>query len=91
MAEQRYQAPLAVIADGLSVSQVADKVGVSRQTLHAWLARYEPEGPADRSHRPARCLHQILRRPHRQPKGKRMTMPPQEYAIAWSYDVFVDE
>ena len=32
MAEQRYQAVLAVIADGLSVSQVADKVGVSRQT-----------------------------------------------------------
>ena len=44
MAEQRYQAVLAVIADGLSVSQVADKVGVSRQTLHAWLARYEAEG-----------------------------------------------
>ena len=32
MAEQRYAAVLAVIADGLSVSQVAEKVGVSRQT-----------------------------------------------------------
>ena len=41
MAEQRYQAVLAVISDGLSVSQVAEKVGVSRQTLHTWLARYE--------------------------------------------------
>ena len=30
MAEQRYQAVLAVISDGLSVSQVAEKVGVSR-------------------------------------------------------------
>lgn len=62
MAEQRYQAVLAVIADGLSVSQVADKVGVSRQTLHAWLARYEAEGVqglVDRSHRPARCPHQM--------------------------------
>src|ERR1700730_3003752 len=62
VAEQRYQAVLAVIADGLSVSQVADKVGVSRQTLHAWLARYEAEGLeglADRSHRPARCPHQM--------------------------------
>ena len=62
MAEQRYQAVLAVIADGLSVSQVADKVGVSRQTLHVWLARYEAEGLAglaDRSHRPARCPHQV--------------------------------
>ena len=39
VAEQRYQAVLAVIADGLSVRQVAEKVGVSRQTLHAWLAK----------------------------------------------------
>jgi transposase len=44
VAEQRYQAVLAVIADGLSISQVAEKVGVSRQTLHAWLARYEAAG-----------------------------------------------
>jgi transposase len=43
-AEQRYQAVMAVIGDGLSISQVAEKVGVSRQTLHAWLARYGIEG-----------------------------------------------
>jgi transposase-like protein len=30
---------VAVISDGLSISQVAEKFGVSRQTLHAWLAR----------------------------------------------------
>ena len=62
VAEQRYQAVLAVISDGLSVSQVAEKVGVSRQTLHAWLARYEAEGLEglkDRSHRPASCPHQM--------------------------------
>ena len=62
MAEQRYQAVLAVISDGLSISQVASKVGVSRQTLHSWLARYEAEGLdglTDRSHRPARCPHQM--------------------------------
>ncbi len=62
MAEQRYQAVLAVISDGLSISQVASKVGVSRQTLHAWLARYEAEGLeglVDRSHRPRRCPHQM--------------------------------
>ena len=62
MVEQRYQAVLAVISDGLSISQVAGKVGVSRQTLHAWLARYEAEGLdglADRSHRPASCPHQM--------------------------------
>ncbi|WP_375483166.1 helix-turn-helix domain-containing protein [uncultured Mycobacterium sp.] len=60
MAEQRYQAVLAVISDGLSVSQVAEKVGVSRQTLPTWLARYEAqglEGLVDRSHRPVSCPH----------------------------------
>ncbi|WP_255794949.1 IS481 family transposase [Mycobacteroides abscessus] len=60
--EQRYQAVLAVISDGLSITQVASKVGVSRQTLHAWLVRYEAEGLdglADRSHRPVSCPHQM--------------------------------
>ncbi len=60
MAEQRYRAVLAVISDGLSISQVASKVGVSRQTLHSWLARYEAEGLdglVDRSHRPVSCPH----------------------------------
>lgn len=53
---------LAVISDSLSISQVASKVGVSRQTLHVWLARYEAEGLAglaDRSYRPASCPHQM--------------------------------
>lgn len=62
VAEQRYQAVVAVISDGLSISQVASKVGVSRQTLHTWLARYEAEGLeglVDRSHRPASCPHQM--------------------------------
>src|SRR6201996_3088056 len=62
VAEQRYQAVLAVISDGLTISQVAQKVGVSRQTLHSWLARYEAsglEGLVDRSHRPVSCPHQM--------------------------------
>jgi transposase InsO family protein len=62
VAEQRYQAVLAVISDGLSISQVAEKFGVSRQTLHTWLARYEAgglEGLMDRSHRPVSCPHQM--------------------------------
>jgi leucine-zipper of insertion element IS481 len=33
-----------VIGVGLSICQVLSKVGVSRQTLHAWLARHEAEG-----------------------------------------------
>ena len=41
VAEQRYKAVLAVIAEGRTVSEVARDWGVSRQTMHAWLARYE--------------------------------------------------
>lgn len=78
MAEQRYRAVLAVLAEGHAVSSVAQHWGVSRQTVHSWLSRYEQaglEGLADRSHRPASCPHQMpaqvrvavleLRRQHR--------------------------
>ncbi|GAC1395920.1 MAG: hypothetical protein NVS4B6_13480 [Mycobacterium sp.] len=61
MAEQRYQAVLAVISDGLSISQVAQGWGVVSD-LHSWLARYEVEGLeglVDRSHRSLRCPHQM--------------------------------
>ena len=44
VAEQRYQAVMAVIGDGLTVSQAAEKTGVARQTLHRRLTRYEAEG-----------------------------------------------
>jgi transposase InsO family protein len=59
--EQRYQAVLAVVQDGWKVTEVADRLGVSRQSVHAWIARYEQGGLAalaDRSHRPASCPHQ---------------------------------
>ena len=62
MAEQRYKAVLAVIGDGRTVTEVARDWGVSRKTLHAWLARYEAEGLeglGNRSHRPAHCPHQM--------------------------------
>jgi TolB protein len=58
--EQRYQAVLAVIQDGWKVVEVADRLGVSRQAVHAWIARYQAGGLAalaDRSHRPASCPH----------------------------------
>jgi transposase-like protein len=45
VAEQRYQAVLSVIKDGRTVTETA-AVGVSRQTLHAWLAKYEAEFPS---------------------------------------------
>jgi transposase len=44
VAEQRYKAVLAVIGDGRTVTEVAMDCGVSRKTMHAWLARYEAEG-----------------------------------------------
>jgi len=60
--EQRYQAVLAVIRDGVSIVQVAHRFGVSRQAVHRWLRWYEDQGLAglvDRSHRPLRCSHQM--------------------------------
>jgi transposase InsO family protein len=65
VAEQRYKAVLAVIGDGRSITEVAASWGISRQTLHTWLARWEREGlegPADRSHRPVSCPHQLQAR-----------------------------
>jgi transposase InsO family protein len=62
VAEQRYQAVLAVIGDGRTVKEVAEQWRVSRQSVHTWLSRYEAEGLeglADRSHRPASCPHQL--------------------------------
>jgi transposase InsO family protein len=59
--EQRYDAVMEVLRDGLSKTEVADRYGVSRQSVHAWIARYEEGGMAglaDRSHRPTSCPHQ---------------------------------
>jgi excisionase family DNA binding protein len=41
--EQRYRAVMAVL-DGARVSEVAVEMGVSRQVVHAWLARYRLRG-----------------------------------------------
>ena len=57
--EQRHKAVLEVLA-GSSVVEVAERYGVSRQTLHRWLGRYARSGIgglADASPRPARCPH----------------------------------
>jgi transposase-like protein len=42
--EQRYQAVLAVIRDGVAVEDVARRFGVSRQAVHRWLWWYEDQG-----------------------------------------------
>src|SRR5713101_3092710 len=60
--EQRYKAVLAVIGGGRTVSEVCRDWGVSRRTMHRWLARYEGdglEGLKDRYHRPAHSPHQM--------------------------------
>src|SRR2546430_17411037 len=60
--EQRYRAVLEVQA-GCPVIEVAERYGVSRQTLHAWMRRYRDgglAGLADRSHRPVHCPHQTV-------------------------------
>ena len=62
MTEQRYKAVLAVIGDGRTVGEVASGWGISRRTMHRWLARYEGdglEGLNNRSHRPVHCPHQL--------------------------------
>ena len=69
MAEQRYKAVMAVISEGRTITQVARDWGVSRQTMHVWLARYEAdglEGLANLSHRLAHCPHQMAGPPQSQ-------------------------
>ncbi len=61
--EQRYRAVLEVLDEGSSVTVVARRYGVARQTVHEWLRRYASQGGlgglADRSSRPASCPHQM--------------------------------
>ena len=64
VAEQRYRAVLEVGA-GVPVTEVAERYGVSRQSVHTWLVRYRQEGIAgleDRS-------HQVHDHPWRIPAG----------------------
>jgi transposase len=64
VAEQRYRAVLEVGA-GVPVTEVAERYGVSRQSVHTWLVRYRREGIAgleDRS-------HQVHNHPWRIPAG----------------------
>ena len=53
--EQRYQVVLAVIGDGRTVTEVAAQWKVSRQTVHAWLARYEADGLEGLTTRSSEC------------------------------------
>jgi len=59
--EQRYRAVLEAAA-GVQVTEVAARHEMSRQSVHAWLARYWEGGLgalADRPRRPDTCPHQV--------------------------------
>src|SRR4051794_26432507 len=48
------------VLDGARTTEVAAEVGVSRQSVHAWVRRYRAAGLAglaDRSHRAVSCPH----------------------------------
>ena len=61
LVEQRYKAVLEVL-EGATVTGVARRYDVARQTVHDWLRRYGDHGLAglaDRTSRPASCPHQM--------------------------------
>jgi transposase InsO family protein len=62
VAEQRYRAVWEVL-EGASVTEVARRFKVSRQSVHSWLRRYAADGGlgglGDRSSRPHGCPHQM--------------------------------
>jgi transposase InsO family protein len=61
LVEQRHKAVLEVLA-GATITDVALRNGVTRQTVHRWLRRYAYlglAGLADQSSRPATCPHQM--------------------------------
>lgn len=51
------------VLDGATVTAVAARFGVARQTVHVWLRRYATEGAVlnleDRPSRPHLCPHQM--------------------------------
>ncbi len=62
LVEQRYQAVLEVLNDASTVTDVAVRFGVTRQTVHRWLRRYAADGIAglvDHVSTPGSCPHQM--------------------------------
>ena len=62
LVEQRNQAVLEVLNEGVPVTEVAARFGVTRQSVHRWLKRYAARGLAglvDGSTVPGSCPHQM--------------------------------
>ena len=87
--EQRYKAVMEVLEAKIPVTEVAERYGVSRQSVHAWVRRYRSDGIGaliDRSHKPRGHPAQIdpvveaaiceLRRQH-------PAMGPGHWSIGW--------
>jgi hypothetical protein len=73
--EQRHKAVLELL-NGATVTDVARRYRVARQTLHDWLRRYARNGMAalsDRSSKPATCPHQM---PPRTLRVSVLDLPP---------------
>src|SRR5664280_1482029 len=61
LVEQRLKAVHEVL-DGATVTDVAKRNGVTRQTVHSWLRRYASSGVAglvDKTSKPETCPHQM--------------------------------
>jgi transposase-like protein len=62
VAEERYQAVLAVLSDGAAVAEAAARFGVARKTVPGWPVKYGAGGleyMSDRSDRHRSCPHQM--------------------------------
>ena len=62
LVEQRHAAVLEVINEGVSVTEVARRHGVTRQSVHRWLRQYAARGLAglvDQPSKPGSCPHQM--------------------------------
>jgi len=62
LVEQRYEAVREVLNDGATVTDVARRNGVSRQTVHEWLVKYANQGLVgliDHPSKPQSCPHQM--------------------------------
>ena len=69
LVEQRYKAVSEVLVDGATVTEVAQRLGISRQTVHSWLRHFGNGGMADRPTGP----HDLTPAPIRR---RRSSRPP---------------
>ena len=63
LVEQRLSAVLEVLNDGVSVTEVTERFGVTRQSVHRWLRRYAAQGLAglvDQSSASGMWPHQMI-------------------------------